>query len=87
MPANRKVSQRHKARLQVGVYNLRVASALITANRRMCRAKTGKPALFARWLASYQGANRPGRGVWCNMKRDARGRVGALIFVKEILAG
>ena len=62
-----------KARLQDGVYNLRTAAALITANRRMCRRRTGKPALFARWLASYQGANRPSRGILCNQKRDARG--------------
>jgi hypothetical protein len=57
-----------------GPYNLKIASSLITANRRFCRKKTGKPALFARWLASFQGHNRPGRGVWCNMKKDKRGR-------------
>jgi hypothetical protein len=66
------------AALQDGVYNLQRMAAAITANRRMCRARTGQPALFARWLSSYQGFNnhrRSGRaGVWCNMRKDRHGR-------------
>jgi len=61
------------ARLKDGTYNLRIVSALITVNRKVCRDKTKQPALFARWLSSYQGYNRPGRGVWCNMKRNSEG--------------
>jgi hypothetical protein len=62
-----------RASLKVGTFNLRVAAGLITANRKFCRAQTGHPALFARWLSSYQGYNRPGRGIWCNMKRNSKG--------------
>jgi hypothetical protein len=62
--------------LMNGAANLRVVAGLITANRKFCRSKTGKPALFARWLSSYQGYNnsRGRRGVWCNMQQDRRGR-------------
>ena len=62
--------------LQNGAYNLRRMSMGITANRKMCRKRTGHPALFARWLSSYQGFNisRGRKGVWCNMRRDKRGR-------------
>jgi len=66
------------AELQNGAYNLRRMAASITANRKMCRKRTGHSALFARWLSSYQGFNnyaRGGRsGVWCNMRKDRRGR-------------
>jgi len=65
------------ASLKDGSYNLRRVAANITANRKFCRAKTGHPALFARWLSSYQGYNnhaRSGRsGAWCNMRRNSRG--------------
>jgi hypothetical protein len=58
--------------------NLRRAAVGIHLNRKRCREITGKPALFARWLSSYQGLNNyaaGGRaGVWCNMKQDRRGR-------------
>lgn len=66
------------AELKSGPYNLRRVAAGVTANRRFCRRKTGQPALFARWLSSYQGLNDYRRGgradVWCNMRRDRRGR-------------
>jgi len=65
--------QRRIARLSQGTYNLRQAAALITLHRRWCRQRTKKPALFARWLSSYQGYNsRP--GVTCNLRRDKHGR-------------
>jgi len=62
--------------LKDGASNLRVMSSMITLNRRMCRSRTGHPALFARWLSSYGGYNnsRGRKGVWCNMRKDRRGR-------------
>jgi len=62
--------------LMDGGSNLRVVSSLITANRKFCRKKTGRSALFARWLSSYQGLNnsRGRKGVWCNMRQDKNGR-------------
>jgi hypothetical protein len=64
------------AELQNGAYNLVRMSMGITANRKFCRKKTGHPALFARWLSSYQGFNisKGRKGVWCNMRQDKRGR-------------
>ena len=60
-------------RLLVGDHNLRTAASLITSARGYCRRRTGKPALFARWLSVFQGYDsRP--GVVCNMRRDSRGR-------------
>jgi hypothetical protein len=64
--------QSKKAMLLNGHENLRVAADLITANRQFCRTKTGR-AKFHHWLASYQGANKPNRGVWCGQKK-VRGR-------------
>jgi hypothetical protein len=66
----------HKARLLDGAHNLRVASSMVTAHREFCRNHTGRRALFARWLSSLQGYNnsRGRRGVWCNMRKDRRGR-------------
>ena len=61
------------AALMDGAYNLKVAAALITANREHCRRRTGKPALFARWLSAFQGYDRR-PGVTCNQRRDRRGR-------------
>ena len=61
------------ASLLDGVHNLRTAAGMITKWRDYCRRRTGKPALFARWLSGFQGYDsRP--GVSCNMKRDKRGR-------------
>jgi hypothetical protein len=61
------------ARLMDGAYNLRVAARLISGFRDHCRKRTGKPALFARWLSAFQGYDqRP--GVTCNMRKDRRGR-------------
>jgi len=66
-----------KAALLSGSQNLRVSAAIITKNREFCRRKTGRADLH-HWLASYQGLNRPARGIWCGQKlvngrwRDAR---------------
>lgn len=67
--------QRWKASLLNGTYNLKHVAFLITENRKMCRSRTGQPALFPRWLSSYQGYNgsKGRRGVICNM-RKVRGR-------------
>jgi len=61
--------------LMDGASNLRVTASMITANRKMCRDRTGQPALFARWLSSYGGYNnsRGRKGVWCNMRKDRKG--------------
>lgn len=59
--------------LMDGASNLKVTAAMITQNRKFCRQATGHPALFARWLSSYQGYNRR-KGVLCNMRRDSKGR-------------
>lgn len=76
------------AELQVGSYNLVRMSMGITANRKMCRRKTGHPALFARWLSSYQGFNnysRGGRsGVWCNMRCVRKNRRGKCLRWRDV---
>lgn len=56
-----------------GSANLKRAAYLIEANRKFCRKKTGRPALFHRWLASYGGANRPSTGVFCGQKKSRKG--------------
>jgi len=61
--------QAKKAQLQDGVYNLRVISRSITLNRKFCRKRTGKPALWRYWLASHGGYNVPSRGVWCGQRK------------------
>jgi len=61
--------QAKKVQLQGGVYNLRIAADHITRNRKMCRKRTGKPALWRYWLPSYQGFNKPSRDVWCGQQR------------------
>lgn len=66
--------QAKRAELLSGHSNLRVAAEMITANRRFCRAKTGR-AGFRHWLASYQGLNRPARGVWCGQRLTKAGWV------------
>jgi hypothetical protein len=45
------------AQLQSGAYNLRQMGSIITAWRKLCRRRTGKSALFARWLSGYQGTD------------------------------
>lgn len=61
------------AALTDGTHNLKTAAAMIEAMRGHCRRRTGRPALFARWLSAIQGYDsRP--GVICNQRRDRRGR-------------
>ncbi len=55
---------REKQRLLDPTYNIQVMADLITQNRKFCKAKVGS-ALFARWLASYQGRNYPRQKRWC----------------------
>ncbi len=56
--------QAAKAALLDGAQNLRRVAAIITANRELCREKTGA-ATLPRWLAGYEGLNFPGRDRWC----------------------
>jgi hypothetical protein len=65
--------QKRIALLMQPTYNLQQAAALITLHRKWCRKRTGHPALFARWLSSYQGYNSRA-GVTCNMRRSSKGR-------------
>jgi hypothetical protein len=53
-----------KASLLVGETNLRRMGVIITANRELCKEKTGKADL-PRWLAGYEGLSFPGRDKWC----------------------
>ncbi len=53
-----------KASLLVGEVNLRRMSVIITANRELCKDKTGT-ANLPQWLAGYEGLNFPGRDRWC----------------------
>lgn len=65
--------QAKRAALKNGSHNLRVVAGLITRNREFCRKRTGRPALFRYWLASYQGTNRRGAGHWCGqVKKKGR---------------
>ena len=50
--------QAAKANLLDGAYNIRRMATIITANREMCRERTGT-ALAPQWLAGYQGYNSP----------------------------
>ncbi|MBU0572050.1 MAG: transglycosylase SLT domain-containing protein [Candidatus Omnitrophica bacterium] len=54
-------------------YNLRQTMAQIEKWWATCKQKTGRPALMARWISGYGGYSRPPT-VWCNQKRDSRGR-------------
>jgi hypothetical protein len=53
-----------KASLLGGEVNLRRMAVIITANRELCKEKTGKADL-PQWLAGYEGLNFPGRDRWC----------------------
>lgn len=56
--------QAAKANLLDGAFNIRRMATIITANREMCRERTGT-ALAPQWLAGYQGYNSPGSDRWC----------------------
>jgi hypothetical protein len=53
-----------KAGLLVGENNLRRMAAIITANRELCKEKTGN-ANLPQWLAGYEGYNAPASDRWC----------------------
>ncbi len=56
--------QAAKSALLAGEVNLRRMAVIISANRELCKEKTGGAAL-PRWLAGYEGLNFPGRDRWC----------------------
>lgn len=56
--------QREKDRLLEPAANIRKMAELITRNRKFCKKKVGS-AKFHRWLASYQGRNKPSKKIWC----------------------
>lgn len=53
-----------KQGLLVPENNLRRMSAIITANRELCKAKAGAGDL-PHWLAGYAGLSKPSLDVWC----------------------
>jgi hypothetical protein len=53
-----------KVGLLAGENNLRRMATIISANRDLCKEKTGRGDL-PRWLAGYEGLNRPSLDVWC----------------------
>ena len=57
--------QAAKANLLDGAFNIRRMATIITANREMCRERTGT-ALAPQWLAGYQGYNSPSSDRWCS---------------------
>jgi len=61
-----------RKQLLTASYNLRAIGAHITAARKYCARATGRRALFARWLAVYQGVDAQ-RGSTCNQRKTKRG--------------
>lgn len=57
--------QSAKANLLDGTFNIKRMATIITANRAMCRERTGT-ALAPQWLAGYQGYNSPSTDRWCS---------------------
>ena len=53
-----------KGALLHGETNIKRMASIITANRELCREKTGS-AKVQQWLAGYAGLNFPSRGRWC----------------------
>lgn len=54
-----------KQNLLDGAFNIRRMATIITANREMCRERTGT-AKAPQWLAGYQGYSSPGNDRWCS---------------------
>lgn len=67
------VCQQKKAWLLVWRNAMSQIGSDITTWRKYCRKKTGRSALFARWLAGYQGAYAGRKDVVCGM-RKVRGK-------------
>jgi hypothetical protein len=59
-----------RASLLDGAYNIRLMAKQITRWRKLCRKKTGRPALFHRWLQGYGGYSKPKRGLWCGQQKS-----------------
>lgn len=74
--------QAAKANLLDGAFNIRRMAMIITANRAMCRERTGT-AWAPQWLAGYQGYNSPSNDRWCS-PGDKTWRV--LEYRKELMS-
>jgi hypothetical protein len=74
--------QSAKANLLDGTFNIKRMATIITANREMCRERTGT-ALAPQWLAGYQGYNSPSTDRWCS-PGDKTWRV--LDYRKELIS-
>jgi hypothetical protein len=74
--------QAAKANLLDGAFNIRRMAMIITANREMCRERTGT-AWAPQWLAGYQGYNSPSNDRWCS-PGDKTWRV--LEYRKELMS-
>ncbi|MEP7126725.1 MAG: hypothetical protein ABJE95_37695 [Byssovorax sp.] len=74
--------QAAKSNLLDGAFNIRRMATIITANREMCRERTGT-AWAPQWLAGYQGYNSPSNDRWCS-PGDKTWRV--LEYRKELMA-
>ena len=74
--------QAAKANLLDGAFNIKRMATIITANRAMCRERTGT-ALAPQWLAGYQGYNSPSADRWCS-PGDKTWRV--LNYRKELIS-
>jgi hypothetical protein len=74
--------QAAKSNLLDGAFNIRRMAMIITANREMCRERTGT-AWAPQWLAGYQGYNSPGNDRWCS-PGDKTWRV--LEYRKELMS-
>jgi hypothetical protein len=71
-----------KASLLDGTVNIRRMATIISANRDLCREKTGTAKAF-QWLAGYQGRNQPSKDVWC---KPAEGTWRVLAYREELIA-
>ena len=49
--------------------NIRAMANAITAWRKLCKKKTGRPANMKNWLAGYGGYSRPKKNIFCGRKR------------------
>lgn len=74
--------QAAKSNLLDGAFNIRRMAMIITANREMCRERTGT-AWAPQWLAGYQGYNSPSNDRWCS-PGDKTWRV--LEYRKELMS-
>lgn len=75
--------KRERARLLRPSYNLARAVATIRGWRAYCRTKTGRAALFRRWLHGYGGYGHPRRSLICGQKKR-RGRWRDVKTPKEV---